>query len=170
MIHSRWYQGDLIFYDGTQDIMTIKDDTDGIIFGESGEGVDVKIYGETTGAYFLFDESADLVDFHNIKITYQEPNTVGATGTIVTTTLTSTSNRFQFVDTSGATNVLLPTASGEEAVGIQFFIANTSTDTLTVYSGTSSGGSVVGIIDQYETGILVNDGHVWKGIVATATG
>lgn len=169
-LHSRWSSGDLIFYDGTQDIFRVKNGTGGIVVGEDDEGVDLKFYGETTGAYFHFDESGDLIDFHNIKITNQAPNTVDTTGGIVTTTLTATSNRFQFVDTSGATNVVLPSATGATAIGIQYFIANTSTgaNALTVYDS-SSGGSIIGVIDQYETILLVNDGNIWRGVAATAT-
>jgi len=63
MIHSRWSSGDLIFYDGTQDIMTIKDDADGIIFGEDDDGVDIKFFGDTTGAYMLWDADTDDLKF-----------------------------------------------------------------------------------------------------------
>ncbi|MBA7515701.1 hypothetical protein ES705_07744 [subsurface metagenome] len=165
-LNTKWASGNLIFYDGTQDIFTIKKSTGGILVGESGEGIDFTMYGETTGAYFHFDESADLVDFHNIKITNQAPNTVESTSTM---TLTSTSNRFQFVDTTGALDVKLPLALAKGSIGIQYFIANTSTATLTIYDGYTT-GDVVAEISQYESGILVNDGNVWRGIVATATG
>jgi len=57
MIHSRWSGGDLIFYDGTQDIMTIKDDTDGIEFGVDSSGADVKFFGDTANAYMEWDAS-----------------------------------------------------------------------------------------------------------------
>lgn len=58
-LHSKWSSGDLIFYDGTQDIFTIKDGTDGILFGEDDLGVDVKFFGASTTAYILWDESGD---------------------------------------------------------------------------------------------------------------
>jgi len=169
-LHTKWSSGDLIFYDGTQDIFTIKNSTGGLVVGEDDEGVDLKFYGDTTDAYFHFDESADLVDFHNIKITNQSPTTVAATGGVPTLTLGITDNRFQFIDTTGARCVKLPSATGGTAKGIQFFIArgSTSTGILSIYNGTT-GGSVVAEIAQYESGILVNDGVQWKGIVATAT-
>ena len=149
MIHSRWSGGDLIFYDGTQEIFRIKDNTDGVIFGESDAEVPIKLYGE---------------------VTYQTPTTVETTGGIVTTTLTADSNRFQFVDTSGATCLVLPSTTGATAIGIQYFIANTSTggNNITVYDNTT-GGDVVGVIGQYESGMFVNNGALWRGIVATST-
>jgi len=169
-LHSRWSSGDLIFYDGTQDIFRIKNGTGGIVVGKDDEGVDLKFYGETTGAYFHFDESGDLIDFHNIKITNQAPTTVATTGGITTIELEETDNRFQFIDTTGANNILLPSATGATAIGIQYFIANTSTgaNTLSVYDDTS-GGTLVAQIAQNNTGILVNDGNIWRGIVAETT-
>jgi len=58
-LHSKWSSGDLIFYDGTQTVFTIQDDSEGILFGEDDEGVDVKFFGDTTGAYILWDEDVD---------------------------------------------------------------------------------------------------------------
>jgi len=169
-VHSKWSDGDLIFYDGTQEIFRIKDDTGGVVIGEDDEGVDFKIYGDTTGAYVEFDESADLLNFNNIKVTNQAPTTVATTGGIVTTTLTASSNRFQFVDTTGATNLVLPSTTGATALGIQYFIANTSTGSndITVYDA-STGGDLIGIIGQYESGMFVSNGALWRGIVATST-
>lgn len=59
MIHSRWSGGDLIFYDSTQDIMTIKDNADGIEFGVDNDGVDVLFYGDTASAYMEWDADTD---------------------------------------------------------------------------------------------------------------
>jgi len=170
MIHSRWSGGDLIFYDGTQDIFTIKDDEGGIEFGEDDDGIDIKFYGATASAYLEFDESADLLNFNNIKVTNQAPASVATTGGISTTTLAITDNRFQFVDTSGATCLVLPSTTGGTANGIQYFIANASTGAydIVVYD-TTTGGDIVGVIGQYESGIFVTNGALWRGIVATST-
>jgi len=61
-LHSKWSSGDLIFYDGTQDIFTVKNSTGGIIVGEDGLGIDFTFYGATTGAYMKWDESEDEFD------------------------------------------------------------------------------------------------------------
>lgn len=163
MIHSRWSSGDLIFYDGTQDIMTIKDDTDGIIFGEDDEGVDVVFFGDTTGCYLEFDESADLLNFKNIKITYQDPNTETSTG--ATITLTSASNRIQFLTSTGAFNVLLPPSSGSNA-GIEFKIFNSTGGTCGVYNG-SSGNGALATLNLYEGAIFFSDGSNWRSILGS---
>lgn len=106
----------------------------------------------------------------NGEVTYPDPTTVATTGGLPNITLGVSDNRFQFIDTTGARNVLLPTATGDTAVGIQFFIANASTgaNALNVYNG-STGGALIAQIAQYETGILVNDGNIWRGITNTAT-
>jgi len=67
-LHSKWSSGDLIFYDGTQNVFTIQDDNEGLLIGEDGEGVDVKFFGDTTGAYILWDEDADALTFAGIDI------------------------------------------------------------------------------------------------------
>jgi hypothetical protein len=58
-LHSEWINGDLVFYDGTQTIIKLPKAGNVFEFGEDDEGIDVKFYGETTGNYVLYDESAD---------------------------------------------------------------------------------------------------------------
>ncbi|MBA7583347.1 hypothetical protein ES708_25289 [subsurface metagenome] len=84
-LHTKWSSGDLIFYDGTQDIFTIKNSTGGILVGEDDEGVDVKFYGDTTGAYMLWDEDADgLVFAGGAGIELDEGNiTIGETDYLI---------------------------------------------------------------------------------------
>jgi hypothetical protein len=62
-LHVKWSSGDQIWYDGTQEIMRVQDDDEGIIFGMDDEGVDVKFFGDTTGAHMLWDESDDALEF-----------------------------------------------------------------------------------------------------------
>lgn len=227
-LHTKWSSGDQIWYDGTQDILTIKNSTDGILIGADEAGVDAKFFGGTASAYMLWDADVDdlvfsggagialdggnfaledgdylyfgdapdvsmrwttggvfeilpaadsdmylgssgfpldVVNYGNI--TYRAPRTKLSTGAL---TLAITDNRFQFIDSSGADNILLPSATGGTAKGIQFFIArgSTSTGTVSVYDGSAT-GSLVAEIARYESGILVNDGVQWKGIVNTAT-
>jgi len=164
-LHTKWSSGDLIFYDGTQDIFTIKNSTGGLVVGESGDGVDFKFYSGTTGAYFHFDESADLVDFHNINVTNQDPQAqTSSTGENIT--LSSTSNRIQFL-TSTAANfyVEVPEASGAGVAGIEFKILNSTGGTCTVYEG-STDGDLITTIPAGEGGIVISDNAEWRAIVA----
>lgn len=91
-LHSKWVDGDLIFYDGTQDIMKVPKEGNVFEFGESGEGIDVKFYGDTIGNYVLYDESADelvivrtdrgvaLTSFTDASKTKYDVNTAITTG------------------------------------------------------------------------------------------
>lgn len=56
-IHVKWSSGDQIWYDGTQDILRIKDNAEGVEIGEDAAGIDFKIYGANTGDYMLYDVS-----------------------------------------------------------------------------------------------------------------
>ena len=165
MIHSRWSGGDLIFYDGTQDIITIKDDTDGVIFGEDDEGVDVTFYGDTTGAYLLFDESADLLNFHNINITYATPESQTSTGANIS--LLVTSNRMQFLTSTGDYHVLLPASSGTGVAGCEFKIFNSTGGTATIYEATT-GGSLVATLVPGKGGIVASNAADWWVILGSS--
>jgi len=112
---------------------------------------------------------SDGVIYLNGEIIHAAP-TIVAIGDLSTQTIAVTSNRFQFVNSTGARNILLPSASGATCIGVQFFIANASTGaaTLSVYNGTS-GEEIIAEIAQFESATLVNDGVLWRGIVATAT-
>jgi len=163
-LHTKWSSGDLIFFDGTQEILRIKNGTDGLVVGESDEGVDLKFYGDTTGAYFHFDESADLVDFHNIKVTNQDPQAQTSTGANIT--LTSASNRIQFLTSTGAFNIIVPTSSGAGVAGIEFKLFNTTTGgDCTVCEGTT--GTVIATIGVGEGGIVISDNTEWRAILGS---
>lgn len=162
-LHTKWSSGDLIFFDGTQEIFRIKNSDEGIVAGESGEGVDLTFYGDTTGAYFHFDESADLVDFHNIKVTNQDPQAQTSTGANIT--LTSASNRIQFLTSTGAFNLIVPTSSGAGVAGIEFKLFNTTGGACSVCEGTT--GTVIATIGTGEGGIVISDNTEWRAILGS---
>lgn len=216
-LHSKWSSGDLIFYDGTQNVFTIQDDNEGLLIGEDGEGVDVKFFGDTTGAYILWDEDADALTFAGIdislgdadyinfgaepditmrwttggvfeilpaaagsdmylgstsvpldvmnygNITYRAPTTTVTTGSTGLMSLTTTSNRVQFVShtTGMATKITLPPIA--DCAGIEFKIANTSaTGSITVLT---TGASTVATLAISKAGILFCDGTDWAATV-----
>jgi len=163
-LHTRWSSGDLIFYDGTQEILRVKNGTGGLVIGEDDEGVDLKFYGDTTGAYFHFDESADLVDFHNIKVTNQDPQAQTSTGANII--LTSASNRIQFLTSTGAFKVIVPTSSGAGVAGIEFKILNSTGGAAAVYEG-STGGALVATIGTGEGGVVISDNTEWRAILGS---
>lgn len=162
-LHTKWSSGDLIFFDGTQEIFRIKNSDEGIVAGESGEGVDLTFHGDTTGAYFHFDESADLVDFHNIKVTNQDPQAQTSTGANIT--LTSASNRIQFLTSTGAFNLIVPTSSGAGVAGIEFKLFNTTGGACSVCEGTT--GTVIATIGTGEGGIVISDNTEWRAILGS---
>lgn len=67
-LHGKWSSGNLVFYDGTQDIFTIKKGTGGLVFGEDNLGIDLKLYGATTGAYAFWDETNDKLIFDKADV------------------------------------------------------------------------------------------------------
>jgi len=222
-LHSKWSSGDLIFYDGTQTVFTIQDDNEGLLIGEDGEGVDVKFFGDTTGAYILWDEDADALTFAGIdislgdadyinfgaepditmrwttggvfeilpaaadtdmylgstskpldivnygNITYRAPASQSASGGTVT--LTSTSNRIQFISNGTTDNslVALPVSTGSNA-GDQYIIFQTSTGggEITVSNG-ATGSTTVATIAATEGAIMISNGTVWRAIVGPET-
>ena len=58
-LHSQWVNGTLQFYDGSQSVVIIPTSTGTFAFGSSGDGMDVRFYGDTVAKYMLWDESAD---------------------------------------------------------------------------------------------------------------
>jgi len=139
MIHSRWSNGDLIFYDDTQDIFTIKDDTGGIIIGESGAEVPITFYGD---------------------ITNQEPTTTNSSGDV---TLTTASNRTQFVDSCGeSVTYTLPAIA--DCAGIEFKICNFST--AGDVSVNDTGNDLIAVVAFDEVGYLLCNGVTWGAMVA----
>jgi len=137
-LHSRWSSGDLIFYDGTQEILRIKNGTGGIVVGTTGAEVPITLYG---------------------NITYTDPRTISSTGNI---TLTTTSSRTQFVDSCGqAVTWALPAEA--DAAGIEFKIVNFSTGGAITVNDDSSG--CIAVVDADEVGYLLCDGVTWGAMV-----
>ncbi len=62
-LHSRWSSGDLIFYDGLQDILAIKNASQGLEVGEDSSGVPFKFYGNTASAFMNWDSVNDELVF-----------------------------------------------------------------------------------------------------------
>ena len=55
-VRSKWESGNLVFTKvGTGA-------TTGITFGEDTKGLDFKVFGDTTGKYFMWDQSADKLE------------------------------------------------------------------------------------------------------------
>lgn len=168
-LHSRWTTGGLEFYDGTQTVCVIPKTSETFEFGEQGEGIDIKMYGDTTGAYFHFDESADLVDFHNIDVNYRSPDIVLTTGD--TLTLGTTSNRIQFITSSTNVdrNIILPPTT--DAGGIIFYITNcNTTGQFAIFDGTTADANILSYLEVEETGIYFNsDAGTWASLVANTS-
>ena len=144
MIHSKWSGGDLIFYDSTQEIFRIKDDTGGIVVGTTGAEIPIKLYGD---------------------ITYPIPTTAtSSSGSNIT--LTSASNRSQFLASTGAFNLIVPTSSGTGVGGIEFKIFNSTAGDCSVYE-TSSGGALVATIGAGEGGIVASNATEWRAITGS---
>lgn len=132
-LHTKWSSGHLIFHDGTNDILEIKNGTDG-------------------------------VEFHQ-AVTNPDPATsTGSTGTV---TLTSTSNRIQFLAATNDINLVLPTAAAANA-GIEFkLFTSTATGAVTVKNGAT--GATVVTMAASEGAIVVSDGATWRGLVGANT-
>ncbi len=62
-LHSRWSSGDLVFYDGTQDIFTIKNKSQGLEIGKDTSGVPLKFYGDAASAFMNWNSTGDRLDF-----------------------------------------------------------------------------------------------------------
>jgi len=190
-LHSKWSSGDLIFYDGTQDIMTIKNGTDGVEFDVNitmgdgdpinfGASDDIAMSWTTGGVFEVLPDAAnsdmylgstakplDVVNYGNIK--YRAPASPTSTGANIT--LTSTSNRVQFIAnaTTGDSPVLLPASTSSNA-GDQYTIFQTSTGggSVIVYNG-ATGGATVATIALTEGAIMISNGTVWRAIVGPET-
>ena len=52
-VRSKWEAGNLVFYEA------VKGNGAQIHFGKDDDGLDVKMFGATSGSYLLWDESAD---------------------------------------------------------------------------------------------------------------
>jgi len=142
-IHSKWSSGHLIFYDGTTQIMEIKNGSDGVDFPQG-----ISSTGGFTG-----------------NVTYPTPaTTTGATGNI---TLTSTSNRVQFVGTtSSGINLYLPGSTSNAGKEFKIFVSS-STGAVLVKDAVTSGTIVT--LGANEGAICVSNGTTWRGFVGGIT-
>lgn len=105
----------------------------------------------------------DVINYGNV--TYRDPaSALGTTG--VTITLTSTSNRIQFLNctTSGTTTLVLPATTGATA-GFEFKIFNNtaSSGTLAIVDGTS-GGTAICSLTQDRSALIMNDGVSYEAM------
>lgn len=137
-LHVKWSSGDQIWFDGTQEIFRIKDNTDGLVVGTTGAGVPFQFHG---------------------NVTYNEPTTTNSTSDV---TLTTTSSRMQFVDSCGE-DVTWTLPAIADCVGIEFKIVNGSTGAITVED---TGSACIAVVDDDETGYLLCDGATWGAMVA----
>ena len=61
-IKSKWSSGNLVYQE------TVAGNGAAIHFGVDGNGLDIKFFGDTSGAYMLWDESADKLIFDKADI------------------------------------------------------------------------------------------------------
>lgn len=153
-------------------------DTDFVKFGDSQ---DITMNWTTGGVFEILPAAAasemylgstsyplDMVNYGNI--TYRAPASPASTGAAVT--LTSTSNRIQFISnaTTDDTPVILPGATGAGTAGLHYTIFQTSTGggDLIVYNS-SSGGTTVATLSGAEGAVIISNGTVWRAIVGPET-
>ena len=75
LVKSKWESGNLVFKKvGTGA-------TTGITFGEDGTGLDIKFFGDTSGSYMLWDQSADSLVLNAANATIKGTVTVGVDDT-----------------------------------------------------------------------------------------
>ena len=165
-LHSKWSSGHLIFYDGTTNIMEIKNSTDGVDFpqGISTTG-DLGISGGITVAETATFSSG--VTFSG-NITYPDPDTTAlSTAGETTGTLTSTSNRIQFfTGSTTARNVIVAQATGMAGIEFKIF-SSSSTGVITVKEAVASGTIVT--LAANKGAIIVSDGTNWRGMVGSSS-
>jgi len=176
-LHSKWSSGDLIFYDGLQNILTIKSGTDGVEFGADSSGADIKFFGDTASAYMEWDASADDLLFEggasleldggNITLGDTDAVNFGDDDDI---SIAWDTNSFNIVGT--ATNVNADVEFGTAAIplGVKFFGTSGGTDTL-LWSSTGSelifAGTDISMGDDDEIRLGDDDDFV---ISCTSTG
>lgn len=131
-LNGKWLDGDLVFFDGSQEVYRLKNGTEGIVVGTN--------------------------------MTYPDPTTATTTGTI---TLTTVSNRIQFLDPNTATNRTVTLSPTADSAGIKFDIFNTGTSGDLLVKTT--GASTVVTITQNEGAMVACDGSNWYGMVGANT-
>jgi hypothetical protein len=120
------------------------------------------IFYDGTDDIFEIKNGTDGVEFHQ-AVTYPDPEDQTTTGGAGTITLTATSNRIQFVDTSGdAITMELPGSTSNPGLEFKIF-KSTSSGVLTVVDAVTTGTIVT--IGASEGAICVCNGTVWRGIV-----
>jgi hypothetical protein len=171
-LHAKWSSGHLIFHDGSNDIMEIKNSTDGVDFPQGITTTGGMTLSGTVGAVtfssgITVTKTATFssgVTFSGL-ITYPDPAT--ATGNMTTTgSLVATDNRIQFVNSTTARNLYLAQASG--CAGIEFKIfTGAGTGAITIKEAVSS--STIVTLGASEGAIVVSDGADWRGLVGANT-
>jgi hypothetical protein len=126
------------------------------------------IFYDGTNDIFEIKNGTDGVEFHQ-AVTYPDPTTSTSSGTI---TLTSTSNRIQFLSSTAARTVILPASSGVPGAEFKIFNVSSSGYDYTIVQ-TGSTGTTLAVVGQGEGGIFVSDGSSgsdgWGTIVAGAS-
>jgi len=137
-LSAKWLDGDLIFYDGIQEVYRIKNSTEGVVVGESDAEVPVTLYGDVTN---------------------QAPTITNSTSAGI---LTTASNRTQFVDSCGESiTYTLPAIA--DCKGIEFKIVNFSTaGDITI---NDTGAACIAVVSFDEVGYLLCDGATWGAMV-----
>ena len=162
-LHVKHSSGDCIWYDGTQEIFRIKNGTGGITEASDGYGVDHKFYGDSTGAYLLWDASADTLIFAGGANITNGVTTTVTTGTTGHLTLTTASNRMQFISSStgSISHINLPATA--DCAGIEFRVANTGATGIVNVQSTA--GTDIAIIPVLGSAYVFCDGTSWSGLV-----
>jgi len=75
-LHSKWSSGDLIFYDGTQNILTIKNKSQGLEVGEDSSGIPFKFFGNTASAFMNWNSASDKLEFDLADIAIGETDNI----------------------------------------------------------------------------------------------
>jgi len=100
----------------------------------------------------------------NGEVTYPTPATQ-SNSTGENMTLTAASNRTQFLDSTGAFSLIVPTSSGTGVAGIEFNLFNSTGGAVSVCEGTT--GTVIVAIGAGESAIVASNATEWRYIVGT---
>jgi len=100
----------------------------------------------------------------NGEVTYPTPATQ-SNSTGENMTLTAASNRTQFLDSTGAFSLIVPTSSGAGVAGIEFNLFNSTGGAVSVCEGSTS--SVIVAIGAGESAIVASNATEWRYIVGT---
>lgn len=135
-----------------------------IHFGEDDDGLDVKFFGETSGAYVLFDESADAVIFEGVDLNINDSDYINF-GDSDDVTLTWDGTRFVFTPAADDTVIrFAPPAATQKSFDLEWY-GNTQNDKI-VADASANKVTFTGIQAEFD-GVIM--GHVSKSANYTAT-